>query len=258
MKTDGREKTDLAPIENPEGSLKHKDAPRKPDQRIKDETRVFFNTFSQKHWEQKQKSEVPKEEELFLADVKDLDANTPPVLSADLPAAARGMQQTREELLEMYENDPGYVNEKVLDYENVLESEDNTYKETGLHTGAIHWGDYATREGVEYATLEEGKVLSRWGSEEGSFLSDVNVDYDSLELPVSEDKNRQSLYQVLKQFPVEISKVAKQPWNDAGESGKEGETVQYRTPIPIGDLVEKGYLKKLEQQLEQEQKSSVS
>lgn len=253
MKTDSHEKTDLVPIENPEGGLKHKDAPRKPDQKIKDETRVFFNTFSQKHWAQKQRPEEPGEEELFLAEVKDLDANTPAVLSADLPAAAKGLQHTREELMQLYENDPGYVNEKVLDYENVLEKDSNTYKETGLHTGAIRWGDYATKEGVEYATLETGKILSRWGDEEGSFTSDVNVDYESLELPISKDKNVQSLYQVLKQFPVEISKVARQPWNEAVESGKEEETIQYRTPIPISDLVEKGYLKKLERQSAQEQ-----
>lgn len=255
MKTDGHEKTDLVPVENPEGSLKNKDAPRKPDQKIKDETRVFFNTFSQKHWAQKQRLEEPKEEELFLADVKDLDANTPPVLSAELPEAARGLQHTREELLQLYENDPGYVNENVLDYENVLEKESNTYQETGLHTGAIRWGDYATKEGMEYTTLEQGKLLARWGNEEGTFMSDVNVDYDSLELPVSKDKNVQSLYQVLKQFPVEVSKVAKQPWNETTESGVEEkeETVQYRTPIPVKDLVEKGYLKKLERQLEQGQ-----
>ncbi len=254
MKTDGREKIDINPTEEPEGNLKAKDAPRKPDQKIKDDTQAFFNTFSQKHWAQKQKPKEPTEEELFLAEVRDLDANTPEILHTELPAAADGIRQTREELLEMYENDPGYVNGKVLDYENVLEKEDNTYQETGLHTGAVHWGDYATEEGVEYATLEEGKILSRWGSEEGSFTSDMDVDYDLLELPVSKDKNVQSLYQVLKQFPVEISKVAKQPWNEDSEDGTKGETVQYRTPIPVGDLVEKGYLKKLEEELAQTQK----
>lgn len=249
MKTENREKTELTSIDGPEGSLKEKEALGKQDRKIKEDMRVFFDTFSQKHWEQKQKPWEPSEEELFLAEMRDLDANTPPVLSAELPAAADGLRQTREELLQMYENDPGYVNEKVLDYGNVLDSERNTYQETGLHAGAVRWGDYATGEGVEYATLEEGKILSRWGSEEGSFASDADVDYDLLELPVSRDKNSQSLYQVLKPFPVEVSRVARQPWNEDREDGPEEEPVQYRMPIPVGDLVEKGYLRKLEEEL---------
>ena len=145
----------------------------------------------------------------------------------------------------MDENDPGYVNEKVLDYDNVLGKEENTYRITGLHTEAIYWGDYATKEGVEYITLDIGKVVSRWGEETGTFLSDIGVDYASLELPVVKEKNIQRLYEVLKPFPVEVSKVAKQPWNKENGVEEIQSTIQYKTAIPIYVLVKEGYLKQI-------------
>ena len=53
------------------------------------------------------------------------------------------------------------------------------------------------------------------------------------------------MYEVLKSFPVEISKVAKQPWNKENDIEEEEPIVQYRTAIPIYALVKEGYLKQI-------------
>ena len=113
----------------------------------------------------------------------------------------------------MKENDPGYVNEMVLDYDNILQNPNNTYKESGEHKNAIYWGDYAMENSVKYHMLQPGMVLSRWGNENGTFMANVNTDYHSLELPIVREKQTQNLYEVCKPFPVEISQVAIQPWN---------------------------------------------
>lgn len=231
-----------------ERNWKKHDSPPKTDQDIKSEACAFFHNFSHRYWSREPKPDESDKEELFLAEIRDMDENTALTPFADI--MPEELNFSKEELQQIEEDDPGYVNEKVLDYDNVSGSENNTYRETGLHTGAIRWGDYAIKESVEYITLETGKILSRWGNEEGTFMCDAETNYDALELPIVKEKNIQSFYEVLKPFPVEISKVAKQPWNQSGESEKASETsIQYRTPIPIRELLNEGYLKKLNSNL---------
>ncbi len=237
----GIEKKEISESEKPEAPVDEK-----KNKEIRSESKAFFQSFSQR--QQEKKTDVNREEELFLDEVRQMDANTAPE-----PAVLTRMEEsslTEEELQEIYDQDPGYVNAKVLDYDNELEKKENTYSETGSHTGAVRWGDYAGKEGVEYITLRPGTLLSRWGSEKGTFLSDTDVSYEQLELPVSSDKNEQNFYEVLKPFPVEISKIAVQPWNEADKTQKEDTSqntdaaMQYKAPISVEELVKNGYLKK--------------
>lgn len=190
------------------------------------------------------------EKKNFFDYLKYLDENSPSTLSES--TFAQPDKVSDDELKYLDENDPGYVNGEVLDYDNKNKKEENNYKETGLHTAAINWGEYATKEGKEYVMMPEGSILSRWGDDEGTFMSDTETPYDKLELPIIEDKNDRSFYEVLKPFSVEISKIAKQPWNEKTANSENQENTedpvadQYKVPVPIKELVNVGYLKKLD------------
>ena len=226
-----------------ERKVEKNDVPKSQTE-IKETAKTFFHNFAKQYCRQEKKANEAEKEELFLQEVRYLDANTS--LNPEVIPKEAYLNLSKEELQQLEENDPGYVNEKVLDYDNVLGKKENTYKVTGLHnTESIYWGDYATKEGVEYITLDSGKVVSRWGEETGTFLSDVDVEYDSLELPIIKEKNTQRLYEVLKSFPVEVSKVAKQPWNKENGVEEMQSTIQYKTAIPIQSLVKEGYLKQI-------------
>lgn len=229
---------------------------KKSEREIRSEVKSFFYNFSQKIRKQETEQKELDEEQVFLEEIKDLEENTAAILTVSYDI--KDITLTKEELQQLDENDPGYVNDKVLDYDNDLNTKNNTYHETGLHTRAIRWGDYATEEGKEYEMLQTGMVLSRWGEENGTFMSDVNVEYDSLEMPIIKEKNHQSFYKVMKPFPVEISKIAKQPWNRKEEQSKrtddfdkeEKSVIQYKVPVPVQNLIKEGYLKKLDSNID--------
>lgn len=248
MKKDNLEHTDISSNKIERNGFEQEDASYRLGEEIKNKTYAFFHDFAQRNYDGKSKPREADIDEHFLADIEYLDANTD--LQPSVISNTEKRDLSKEEFQQIYENDPGYVNGNVLDYDNESASESNTYKETGLHSGAIHWGNYAIKDSAEYITLDAGKLLSRWGNEKGTFMSDVGVDYDSLELPIVKEKNEQNIYEVLKPFPVEISNVNKQPWNNSDEAKKQGEfenTIQYRTPIPVDELVKEGYLIKLDE-----------
>lgn len=232
--------------EIPEKENPSKEIPERQEssREILNGARNFFQNFSQKYREEMKRQPEPDEEEQFLEEVKEMDRQTAP--DPEINYDSDQGELTDEELKQILESDPGYVNDKVLDYENEEHTDSNTYQETGSHTGAIHWGDYAAKEGREYDLLPEGTVLSRWGDENGTFLSDVDTPYDSLELPVVQEKNDQKFYEVKKPFPVEISRIAVQPWNQKEcEAKEESLAIQYKAPVPVGELLRQGYLKEL-------------
>lgn len=234
-------------------TIEKKNVSEKTKKEIINEKKNFFHDFSQRYWSQKPKigeaEQKKAEQERFLAEVEDLDYNTPS--DPQMLVHSQLCSITKGELEQLEENDPGYVNGNVLDYDNDLGREENTYQKTGLHEGAIRWGDYAAKESKEYISLESGKILGRWGDEEGMFMADPQTKYEELELPVVEEKNLLNLYKVQKPFPAEISRIAGQPWNemkkDDGRSAEQA--VQYRMPIPVSELVKEGYLKKLTEEI---------
>lgn len=229
-----------------EHEIENKESSYKNSREIKNISYGFFHSMSERYWAKKPVDEGNTPKRIFQREIEDMDINfddAPQVYKED-----EDLNFTKEELQQILEDDAGYIKEEVFDYDNEQKSDKNVYKETGLHNGAIRWGDYATKEGVEYITLSAGKYL-RYGDENGSFMADIGVNYDSLELPIVEEKNPSSTYEVVKPFPVEVSHVARQPWNINEKTKDKDETVeatiQYKTPIPIAELLKEGYLKKI-------------
>lgn len=186
------------------------------------------------------------EDKNWIEEVKQLDENTAP--TDMLHKEVDYDDFSLEEFHQIVENDPGYVNDLVLDYDNEKQEPNNKYRETGYHRGAIRWGDYAVEGSETYDTLQPGTMLARWGSEEGTFVTLPGTSYDKLELPVVQEKQTLSLYEVCKPFPAEKSLVKKQPWST--EKSDEKQAVQYKLPVCIKDLVAENYLRLVERPAE--------
>lgn len=184
-------------------------------EKISERLELFFQKFSAKHRKPERTALREIEEKNWIQEVRQLD-----------------------------ENDPGYVNGLVLDYDNEENNPKNTYRETGKHTGAIRWGDYAVEGSETYITLRPGTRLVRWGDENGTFLAQPDTSYEKLELPVVQEKQSRNLYEVCKPFPAEKSLVEKQPWNKEQSGGSPA--IQYKVPVSIKQLVEKNYLRRVE------------
>lgn len=223
-------------IEKPEKALSNTER-----QTVISQVKGWLDGFPKKEKRLEEEDPRWKEEKDWEAEVADLDKNTAPDLKETVRPEKEEDALTREELEQLDESDPGYVNGDVLDYDNELGTPDNHYRETGSHAGAIRWGEYA-KDDKEYVAMKPGTVLSRFGGEEGRFLADPETSYEDLQLPVISQKNTRFLYEVVKEFPAEASQVARQPWNQTDGNP----AVQYVTPVSIRELVEGGYLKKLE------------
>lgn len=176
-----------------------------------------------------------------------LDENTSDVQEDDMSSE---MEYSEEELEDIWENDPGYLNEtamKDLDDPGVQNSE---YMKTGFHNkGLLNYEKDSVDNTEKNVELPVGKILERWGSEEGSYLTDPEADYDSLHLNVSKDKLECNTYEVIKPFEVVESKIADQPFDEekVDENSEKGErATQYKAGMCVEDLVELGFLKKVE------------
>lgn len=248
MSADWNECKSVEKNDNSERKLEQKGEDEKVDPKaIFSRTKEFFQRFSKEHREPElSEAEKKKKEELeFLNDVKDLNENTTLNPKIDIYDVPDDELLTDEEIEQLYENDPGDINGEVVGYDN--DESVKQYSETGQHKYAINWGEYAKKEGIEYVTMEPGTHLSRWGNEKGSFLSDIGVDYDKLQLPTIKEKNEHSSYKVLKPFPMEKSKIEVQPWNKEESKSEQLDTaIQYRTPVSISTLIKEGYLEKVD------------
>ena len=166
-----------------------------------------------------------------------------------------------DEIQDIWDNDPGYISElaikplgpstgeETLD-EHKLKN-DGPYMTLGYHSlgtnDLVNYTDDAEEGSEEPATVSVGQIFVRYGSEAGSYLADDGVDFEDLQLPVSEDKLEKHRYEVVREFEVEKSCIASQPFDERGET-KDGNsnTMQYKTSISIGDLVEMGFLRRLD------------
>ena len=229
--------------ETEQSKAEGRECPEKKPERLKEDLQAFFHDCSQRHYSQKAERAHPAARQAFLAEVRQLDASTPDDPEKTELTVEESPVVSPEELAQLEENDPGYVNGRVLDYDNDLESDRNRYAQTGLHTGAIRWGEYAEKGSVEQVTARPGEIYTRWGSDTGSFLAPADADYKGLALPVIEEKQQRHFYQVLRPFPVERSRVAPQPWNDARQLAEKA--VQLKAELSIRELVRMGYLSEI-------------
>lgn len=96
------------------------------------------------------------------------------------------------------------------------------------------------------ATLPVGAKLDRFGSEYGSFLSPLGAPYIARALPPSNLNAEPGaqypfnyhVYEVTKEFEVRMGPIA--PWFEQPGMG-----TQYLADMPVLQLVEKGFLRRL-------------
>lgn len=166
---------------------------------------------------------------------------------------------TKEELEEIWENDPQYVNEKVYrplpgtsqeniekqkrDPDEVLDK-DSKYLAEGLHTDLINWKPDSVSGTEVDVTVAKGTLFKRYGSEGGYYFADIDTKFEALNLP--SDRFKPSYYMVLKPLPAEKSDIADQPFTIRQPDTPIAS--QYKTEINVAQLVEKGYLKKLKEE----------
>ncbi|MBQ8435261.1 MAG: hypothetical protein IJ460_05795 [Clostridia bacterium] len=179
-----------------------------------------------------------------------------------------------EELEELWDNDPGYLNKNVLyfygekksadgkeyfaapenssvvskdeNFEDVYADYSELYKQTGLHV--VSWNkDYVegTKENVE---LKPGMVIERWIDPEregGRYFTEEGSDFDELHMNVSEDKREKVQYEVLMPLQTEKSIIAEQPFDEKQPEDYKP-TVQFKTSMSCDDLIELGYIRKID------------
>lgn len=178
-------------------------------------------------------------------------------------------EYTQEELNEIWDNDPGYVNERVMKELPSYDEEtgellsdkykiiSDIYLKEGLHVDVIDWGPESVPGTEKRVELEQGTVLVRWGNEAGHFATPEGTEYEDLQLPTSEDKREKNEYVVLKSFGgadsdiVKQSEIATQNWNKQDGIEQENENtearpIQYKFSKSIEELLKEGYLAKLD------------
>ena len=135
---------------------------------------------------------------------------------------------------QLYDNDFGARNERVLDYNHP------EYIKSGINK--VDWG----KESSDFShaeTLAPGEVISRYGNDSGKYFGDIGTDFDSRQLPYSEDKFAPKYYEVIKPFSVEQSTIAEQKkWNDSEVTHT---ARQYKTNESEEWLRNNGYIREI-------------
>lgn len=204
---------------------------------------------------------IERADKNYNAYLESLDRNTPEDLSSleinSPDPAGRDENLSEEELKDIWDHDPGYVNvnatrkfegETDPDRKREVIRDDSLYLETGLHRGGYeNWDDYYDHDAgdPELITLNTGSILERYGYEDGRFWTDPGKEFSNLHLNKTVDKLEHHRYEVLRPFPVEQSYVGKQPFDEPIQKDSEEKVIQYRSMICIEDLIELGFLKEL-------------
>ena len=178
-------------------------------------------------------------------EIADLDENTD-----EFPEESDEVERdySSEELQDIWDNDPGYVNERAMKKLDDPSMKDSGYLKTGLHSRRLlNYGKDALDDTEQDTLISEGKLLERWGSEAGTYLTEPGTDFRDLHLDVTEDKLERNSYEVVKPFWVTESRIAPQPFDEKDDTEKKREpAVQYHARICVEDLIEMGFLKKKE------------
>ncbi len=135
---------------------------------------------------------------------------------------------------QLYDNDFGARNERVLDYNHP------EYIKSGINK--VDWGKESS-DFPHAETLAPGEVISRYGNDSGKYFGDIGTDFDSRQLPYSEDKFAPKYYEVIKPFSVEQSTIAEQKkWNDSEVTHT---AQQYKTNESEEWLRNNGYIREI-------------
>ncbi len=105
--------------------------------------------------------------------------------------------------------------------------------------GSPKWLDNYGFAGEPVDTLlKPGTVIDRFGSDGGTYTSPVGTPYKQRALPYTTNTNNYHKYVVTSTIKVKSGNAA--PWFN-----EQGGEVQYKSDIPISDLIEAGYLKEI-------------
>ncbi|MBE6775224.1 MAG: hypothetical protein E7543_03435 [Ruminococcaceae bacterium] len=150
------------------------------------------------------------------------------------------------DLFDIELDDPGYVSNKVLDYD------DKKYQKEGFHH--VNWKSDAVEGTTENVVLEasDRPVICQWShpAKTGSYFCDPDTKYENLQLQDIQEKREQKIYEVIKDLPMKRSVINDQHFLDGVSFDK---TYQYVSslkndqgkPMTAKELVQAGYLKEI-------------
>ena len=93
---------------------------------------------------------------------------------------------------------------------------------------------------VKQIVLKAGTQIDRYGTEDGFFTSPVNTPYEQRSCAPGSDQKPYHQYKVLKAIEG-VNQGITAPWFDEPGGG-----LQYEMPVTIRELVEEGYLKRIQ------------
>lgn len=191
----------------------------------------------------------PQFEAVFDDDeINYLDKNTAD--SSESSFAVSIADYTDDELKELYDDFAGYANGEVR-YENSgknvkdassLREYSDEYKQSGIHQ--VSWSKDSIDGSEQEVTIPAGTRIIQYSHEgsTGQYFADEGTDYDDLQLADSQDKRVLNTYEVVKDFPVTESIIAKQYFSGSESSGR---THQFKSEMTADELVEEGTLIKV-------------
>lgn len=182
-----------------------------------------------------------------------LDCNS--AIKGDIKSNTDIKDYSDKELDDIWKNDPGYINNNAfkelprqnLEYNHrnnqVLEC-NGAYMQMGYHTDFVNYVNDAIDGKYEKTVVEAGKILERYGLENGCYLTEVGTRFEDLQLPVSEDKLEKHRYIVTRKFEIEKSYIASQPFDERLD--KNTYAIQYKASRSIESLISRGFLREID------------
>lgn len=194
--------------------------------------------------------------------IQQLDESTPERVEDSI--GNQHPEYSEEELKDIWDNDPGYINIRAMrrfDGEKInLEDSDDSRRIIDKDSGYMEFGFH--RRGLENWNKEEfiadetldpnyrmqpGQILERWGDEDGRYFTDPGTGFENLHLNVSQDKRTCNQYVVLRGFETIRGKIAGQPFDEPSNARQDEEyAIQYKSSMSAADLIEAGYIKRVE------------
>ena len=108
-------------------------------------------------------------------------------------------------------------------------------------TGEVIWPPKNGVEGELYnKTLNPGEVIDRYGLDDGYYTAPAGTPYGHRSLAPGTENKPYSKFEIIKPITVEAGKVV--PWFDAPGGGE-----QYKMPFSIEDLIDEGYIRRIEE-----------
>lgn len=145
---------------------------------------------------------------------------------------------------QLYDNDFGTVNEKVLDYN------DKEYLLSGKNN--VNWGQ-DTKDIPETISLPKDTRIIQYANpsddgkpmKTGKYFAPEGTDYDDLQLPNAQDKRILAVYEVVDEMGLTVnrSEIAIQPWNQTDEAKSGTDNYQYVTSFNTEELLKQGKIR---------------